>query len=70
MIMFFRFADKQIRLLRLKAARAQLEEKCIKALEKHKKKDKLVSFYSLSFESLLDFREIPGFLFPSKAQVQ
>ncbi|XP_043478016.1 beclin 1-associated autophagy-related key regulator isoform X1 [Leptopilina heterotoma] len=36
-----RFADKQIRHLRLKAARAQLEEKCVKALERHKQKDKL-----------------------------
>lgn len=39
-----RFADKQLRLLRLKAARAQLEEKCVKALEKYKQRDKLV-FY-------------------------
>ncbi|XP_024938914.1 beclin 1-associated autophagy-related key regulator isoform X2 [Cephus cinctus] len=38
----FRFADKQLRLLRLKAARAQLEEKCMKALEKHKQRDKLI----------------------------
>lgn len=38
----FRFADKQMRLLRLKAARAQLEEKCVKALERRKQKDKLV----------------------------
>ncbi|XP_054010557.1 beclin 1-associated autophagy-related key regulator [Hylaeus anthracinus] len=37
-----RFADKQLRLLRLKAARAQLEEKCVKALEKHKQRDKLI----------------------------
>lgn len=37
-----RFADKQLRLFRLKAARAQLEEKCMKALEKHKQKDKLI----------------------------
>nr|XP_012154072.1 PREDICTED: beclin 1-associated autophagy-related key regulator isoform X4 [Megachile rotundata] len=37
-----RFADKQLRLLRLKAARAQLEEKCMKALEKHKQRDKLI----------------------------
>jgi len=41
-MMFFRFADKQMRLIRLKAARAQLEEKCMKALERHKQKDKLV----------------------------
>ncbi|XP_015173689.1 PREDICTED: beclin 1-associated autophagy-related key regulator isoform X1 [Polistes dominula] len=38
----FRFADKQLRLYRLKTARAQLEEKCKKALEKHKQKDKLI----------------------------
>ncbi|XP_012154073.2 autophagy related protein 14 isoform X4 [Megachile rotundata] len=38
-----RFADKQLRLLRLKAARAQLEEKCMKALEKHKQRDKLLA---------------------------
>ncbi|XP_032664663.1 beclin 1-associated autophagy-related key regulator isoform X2 [Odontomachus brunneus] len=37
-----RFADKQMRLLRLKAARAQLEEKCVKALERRKQKDKLI----------------------------
>ncbi|XP_076645287.1 autophagy related protein 14 [Halictus rubicundus] len=37
-----RFADKQLRLLRLKAARAQLEEKCMKALEKYKQRDKLI----------------------------
>ncbi|KOC65641.1 Beclin 1-associated autophagy-related key regulator [Habropoda laboriosa] len=37
-----RFADKQLRLLRLKAARAQLEEKCVKALDKHKQRDKLI----------------------------
>ncbi|XP_076288970.1 autophagy related protein 14 isoform X1 [Lasioglossum baleicum] len=37
-----RFADKQLRLLRLKAARAQLEEKCKNALEKHKQQDKLI----------------------------
>ncbi|KAF3427965.1 hypothetical protein E2986_08865 [Frieseomelitta varia] len=37
-----RFADKQLRLLRLKAARTELEEKCIKALEKHKQRDKLI----------------------------
>ncbi|XP_034192923.1 autophagy related protein 14 isoform X4 [Osmia lignaria lignaria] len=37
-----RFADKQLRLLRLKAARAQLEEKCMKALEKHKQRDRLI----------------------------
>lgn len=40
----FRFADKQMRLLRLKAARAQLEEKCVKALERRKQKDKLVLY--------------------------
>lgn len=38
----FRFADKQMRLLRLKAARAQLEDKCMKILERRKQKDKLV----------------------------
>ncbi|XP_071554674.1 beclin 1-associated autophagy-related key regulator [Temnothorax nylanderi] len=37
-----RFADKQMRLVRLKAARAQLEEKCMKALERHKQRDKLI----------------------------
>ncbi|KAK2581993.1 hypothetical protein KPH14_002429 [Odynerus spinipes] len=37
-----RFADKQLRLFRLKAARTQLEEKCMKALDKHKQKDKLI----------------------------
>ncbi|XP_017762958.1 PREDICTED: beclin 1-associated autophagy-related key regulator [Eufriesea mexicana] len=37
-----RFADKQLRLLRLKAARVQLEEKCVKAFEKHKQRDKLI----------------------------
>ncbi|KAL6252082.1 hypothetical protein P5V15_015065 [Pogonomyrmex californicus] len=37
-----RFADKQTRLGRLKAARAQLEEKCTKALERHKQRDKLI----------------------------
>ncbi|XP_012272114.1 beclin 1-associated autophagy-related key regulator isoform X2 [Orussus abietinus] len=37
-----RFTDKQLRLLRLKAARSQLEEKCLKALERYKEKDKLV----------------------------
>lgn len=31
-----------MRLVRLKAARAQLEEKCVKALERHKQRDKLV----------------------------
>lgn len=31
-----------MRLVRLKAARAQLEEKCIKALERHKQRDKLI----------------------------
>lgn len=31
-----------MRLVRLKAARAQLEEKCMKALERHKQRDKLV----------------------------
>ncbi|XP_012216786.1 beclin 1-associated autophagy-related key regulator isoform X2 [Linepithema humile] len=31
-----------MRLVRLKAARAQLEEKCMKALERHKQKDKLI----------------------------
>lgn len=31
-----------MRLVRLKAARAQLEEKCVKALERHKERDKLV----------------------------
>lgn len=31
-----------MRLVRLKAARAQLEEKCMKGLEGHKQKDKLV----------------------------
>ncbi|XP_057337203.1 beclin 1-associated autophagy-related key regulator isoform X1 [Microplitis mediator] len=36
-----RFADKQLRLLRLKAARAQLEEKWTKIFEKHRQKDKL-----------------------------
>lgn len=42
LLMLFRFADKQMRLVRLKAARAQLEEKCMKALERHKQRDKLV----------------------------
>ncbi|XP_015117644.1 beclin 1-associated autophagy-related key regulator [Diachasma alloeum] len=37
-----RFADKQLRLLRLKAARSQLEEKWAKAFEKHRQKDKLI----------------------------
>ncbi|XP_046607390.1 beclin 1-associated autophagy-related key regulator [Neodiprion virginianus] len=37
-----RFADKQLRLLRLKAAKSQLEEKCMKTLEKIKYKDKLI----------------------------
>ncbi|KAH0952400.1 hypothetical protein HN011_010263 [Eciton burchellii] len=37
-----RFADKQMRLVRLKAARVQWEEKCKKALERHKQKDKLI----------------------------
>ncbi|XP_034942631.1 beclin 1-associated autophagy-related key regulator [Chelonus insularis] len=37
-----RFADKQLRLLRLKAARAQLEEKWSKLFEKYRQKDKLV----------------------------
>ncbi|KAK0095124.1 hypothetical protein PV326_009180 [Microctonus aethiopoides] len=36
-----RFADKQLRLLRLKAARTQLEEKWCKTFEKHKQRDKL-----------------------------
>lgn len=40
----FRFADKQMRLLRLKAARAQLEDKCVKVLERRKQKDKLVLY--------------------------
>jgi hypothetical protein len=31
-----------MRLVRLKAARVQWEEKCKKALERHKQKDKLV----------------------------
>ncbi|KAF7990810.1 hypothetical protein HCN44_000615 [Aphidius gifuensis] len=35
-----RFADKQLRLLRLKATRAQLEEKLTKTFEKYKQKDK------------------------------
>lgn len=39
-----RFADKQLRLVRLKAARAQLEEKCMKVLERYKQKDKLVLY--------------------------
>ncbi|XP_031784462.1 beclin 1-associated autophagy-related key regulator [Nasonia vitripennis] len=37
-----RFADKQQRLMRLKVARNQLEEKCTKALEKYKQRDKLI----------------------------
>ncbi|XP_033216682.1 beclin 1-associated autophagy-related key regulator [Belonocnema kinseyi] len=45
-----RFADKQIRLLRLKAARSQLEDKCVKALEKHKQKDKLLCDINTSKE--------------------
>lgn len=52
-----RFADKQLRLLRLKAARAQLEEKCVKALEKYKQRDKLV-FYSKSYVLLFINNEI------------
>ncbi|XP_011305651.1 beclin 1-associated autophagy-related key regulator isoform X2 [Fopius arisanus] len=37
-----RFADKQLRLLRLKAAKSQLEEKWAKAFERHRQKDKLI----------------------------
>lgn len=46
----YRFADKQLRLLRLKAARAQLEEKCMKALERHKQRDKLVFYNNKIFK--------------------
>ncbi|XP_066589797.1 beclin 1-associated autophagy-related key regulator [Prorops nasuta] len=37
-----RFADKQLRFVRSKAAKIQLEEKCIKALEGPRQKDKLI----------------------------
>ncbi|KAJ8673586.1 hypothetical protein QAD02_004848 [Eretmocerus hayati] len=37
-----RFADKQSRLTRLKSHRNLLEEKCTKALEKHRQRDKLI----------------------------
>ncbi|XP_063994053.1 beclin 1-associated autophagy-related key regulator isoform X2 [Diachasmimorpha longicaudata] len=37
-----RFADKQLRLLRLKAARTQLEDNWAKVFEKHRQKDKLI----------------------------
>ncbi|XP_011496345.1 PREDICTED: beclin 1-associated autophagy-related key regulator isoform X2 [Ceratosolen solmsi marchali] len=37
-----RFVDKQQRFLRLNLVRNQLEEKCTKALEKHKQRDKLI----------------------------
>ncbi|XP_014207064.1 beclin 1-associated autophagy-related key regulator [Copidosoma floridanum] len=37
-----RFIEKQQRFLRLKAARNQLEERCTKALEKHRQRDKLI----------------------------
>ncbi|EZA61339.1 Beclin 1-associated autophagy-related key regulator [Ooceraea biroi] len=47
-----RFADKQMRLVRLKAARAQLEEKCMKALEKHKQRDKLICDINICKERL------------------
>lgn len=39
---FHRFVDQQQRLMRLKVARNQLQERCTRALEKHKQRDKLV----------------------------
>jgi len=38
-----------MRLVRLKAARVQWEEKCKKALERHKQKDKLVTIKIMFF---------------------
>ncbi|XP_043273429.1 beclin 1-associated autophagy-related key regulator [Venturia canescens] len=45
-----RFADKQLRLLRLKASRVQLEERCADALEKLKQKDKMICDISMCKE--------------------